>query len=54
MVDQELIAEIERVERINAGLASDKATLEGELSRFKEYTRETGEGRRENGGGAER
>eukprot|EP00752_Nemacystus_decipiens_P002720 g2539.t1 len=37
----ELITEIERVERINAGLTSDKATLEGELSRFKEYTRET-------------
>eukprot|EP00903_Cladosiphon_okamuranus_P012440 g11653.t1 len=39
--NMELMAEIERVERINAELTSNKATLEGELTRFKEYTRET-------------
>lgn len=38
--------EIEAVERINAGLVSSKAILEGELSRFKQYMRETGEGDR--------
>ena len=47
VVDQELVSELERVERINAGLVSNKATLEGELTRFKEYTRETGKKERE-------
>lgn len=41
---QDLIKEIEAVDRMNAGLVSSKAILEGELSRFKEYMRETGEG----------
>lgn len=40
--EQELIEEVERVERVNAGLASSKATLEGELARFKEHMREAG------------
>lgn len=49
VVDQELVAEVERVERINAELTSNKATLEGELARFKDYTRETGTGERDGG-----
>ncbi|CAN0331814.1 unnamed protein product [Ectocarpus sp. 12 AP-2014] len=38
---QELVKELERIERTNAALVSTKATLESELLRFKEYMRET-------------
>ncbi|CBJ32464.1 conserved unknown protein [Ectocarpus siliculosus] len=38
---QELVKELERIERTNAGLVSSKATLESELLRFKEYMRDT-------------
>lgn len=40
---QELVKELERIERTNAALVSTKATLDSELLRFKEYMRETGE-----------
>ncbi|CAN0004803.1 unnamed protein product, partial [Ectocarpus sp. 6 AP-2014] len=38
---QELVKELERIERTNAALVSSKATLESELLRFKEYMRDT-------------
>lgn len=42
---QELVNELERIERTNAALVSTKATLESELLRFQEYMRDTGEKR---------
>lgn len=44
-ITQELVKELERIERTNAALVSTKATLESELLRFKEYMRDTGEDR---------
>lgn len=47
LLRQVLLAEVERVERVNADLVSNKATLEGELTHFKGYMRETGERERD-------